>query len=165
MSTFVIEDSKNKFALVEWVSQGALPYNLLTSAVTIFNASTGEFIKNKMNRKHEDLPSPTELATALPVTREWKGLGTYLIGFDNKEIGFSVTLNDLVQSNPTPRSIDYSPLEMRVLKARTVSGDFQVKYDHRSQFRDFNIEGTRTGRLPSSDLPTQELSQKPKRDQ
>lgn len=152
-STFLLEDRNGSFAYLEWPSQGSLPYDVLTTLRTIFNASTGQFVKNKDSRSLADL-LPTNMACPL-ATAVYDAQGRP-VAFTAVN-GFCVGFAFLDEPKVT---------RFTVLKARRAGPEgFAFHHDPSlTSFRiyeEFNVEGSRTGRIPSSE-PGPE-TQSPKR--
>lgn len=174
--TFLIEDARGNFAYIEWRDQN-LPYNLLWPAYTVFNCSTGEFIKNKNNRTEDTLPKDSP--TARPFG-PWDELSASMTiqGFEVVGGAFKVQAGEAVADSQETENVT-----MKILKGRP-AGDFKMTWDPRARFydvgenlqdkptalqqaraeafiREFNgAEGTVTGRTPNPEVPYLDSTQR-----
>ena len=146
--TFLVEDQAGNFAYIEWKDNN-LPFNVMTTAPTIFNCSTGEFVKNKNNRGEDDLPKESPSARSFG---EWCEFSNQheVLGFEVLGGSFRVTMEAKLAEieEPEPK------LVVKVLKERP-AGDFRIRFDSDAFCKWWNkgisdsIEGTRTGRISS----------------
>ena len=151
--TFLVEDQAGNFAYIEWKDSN-LPFNVMTTAPTIFNCSTGEFVKNKNNRGEADLPKESPSARSFGEWCEFSNKHEVL-GFEVLGGSFRVTMEAKLAEIKEPQKEPAMVFER--LKTRPAR-DLRIRFDAEAFGKEWNkgisdsLEGTRTGRAPSTTI-------------
>lgn len=147
MKTFLVEDSAGNFAYIEWESQ-ALPFDMMTSAQTIYNCSTGEFIKNK-KRRTISAATAQEWAAHLAVVK-YKECGVrgedVAVGFHVPRGAFEVAFDSKQPQHPLEKSYQFHKQ-----RNQHITYQYSIGPLGRLSSKAFNVEGTQTGRVSSRD--------------